>query len=272
MTPDTVIDGELSTQGWNRFAYVHNNPIRYKDPTGHNLKEQQNLMADAAKGREYLNANQAQQNMYQSGLTKNEPNSDAKTIKDLESKINKATGSKVNLNKGFHVVMMENSTGNYSFDKKGNDQFKGEYFIIEDGKILKNGVGTSKSSATPTSISGQTVRGNMNYDRDTAVNKGNDLLPGNYKLKGTLSSDGTFNRVNIYKNEERMKSGDTRVDSTLGKDKQSGLQLHGEATTWSGGIGCQVLQGFQKWTEGYAQSNKKEITGDYHLIDMSKIK
>jgi RHS repeat-associated protein len=34
-TPDTVIDGEYSTQGWNRYSYCHNNPIIYKDPTGH---------------------------------------------------------------------------------------------------------------------------------------------------------------------------------------------------------------------------------------------
>jgi RHS repeat-associated protein len=35
VTPDSVIDGENSTQGWNRYSYVKNNPIIYKDPTGH---------------------------------------------------------------------------------------------------------------------------------------------------------------------------------------------------------------------------------------------
>lgn len=36
MTPDTIIPRELDTQSWNRFAYCSNNPLIYKDPSGHN--------------------------------------------------------------------------------------------------------------------------------------------------------------------------------------------------------------------------------------------
>jgi RHS repeat-associated protein len=36
-TADNVIDGEYDTQGWNRYSYCKNNPVRYKDPSGHNV-------------------------------------------------------------------------------------------------------------------------------------------------------------------------------------------------------------------------------------------
>jgi LysM repeat protein len=50
VTADTVIDGEGDTQGWNRFSYVHNNPIRYKDPTGHFKDESTHKITTDSKG------------------------------------------------------------------------------------------------------------------------------------------------------------------------------------------------------------------------------
>jgi hypothetical protein len=38
VTPDTVVPREDDSQSWNRFSYVNNNPIAYKDPTGHILE------------------------------------------------------------------------------------------------------------------------------------------------------------------------------------------------------------------------------------------
>ena len=44
VTADNVIDGLYDTQGWNRYAYVKNNPVLYKDPSG-NASWEANLPA-----------------------------------------------------------------------------------------------------------------------------------------------------------------------------------------------------------------------------------
>jgi RHS repeat-associated protein len=35
ISPDSIVPDPLRSMGWNRYAYVENNPIRYTDPSGH---------------------------------------------------------------------------------------------------------------------------------------------------------------------------------------------------------------------------------------------
>ena len=38
ISPDTIVPtGTQGTQAWDRYAYVNNNPVRYNDPTGHDI-------------------------------------------------------------------------------------------------------------------------------------------------------------------------------------------------------------------------------------------
>jgi hypothetical protein len=39
-SPDTIVPtGTQGTQAWDRYAFVNNNPVRYNDPTGHQIEE-----------------------------------------------------------------------------------------------------------------------------------------------------------------------------------------------------------------------------------------
>ena len=46
VTADTVVPNENDIQSWNRYSYVRNNPIIYKDPTGHQEDNIFDLISD----------------------------------------------------------------------------------------------------------------------------------------------------------------------------------------------------------------------------------
>ncbi len=40
-SPDTTIPLQQGSQAWDRYAYVNNNPVRYKDPSGHDVCDEE---------------------------------------------------------------------------------------------------------------------------------------------------------------------------------------------------------------------------------------
>ncbi|MFH0975078.1 MAG: RHS repeat-associated core domain-containing protein [Spirochaetota bacterium] len=258
VTPDTMIPNPLDTQSWNRYSYCSNNPIIYKDPTGHAPLSDfsSEALTDAWANSGFDTPREKAKEPSKPTMSKEE--NDA-TIAKLENKIvnAKASGSdRIDLNKGLHIVMLENNNEGF---KRGKDEIKGDYYIIKDGNILKTNPGTSKSSITPMKDSKE--------DFDTAVNADNNLKPGNYKFKGDLKEG----QMELYENDTKMKAKDRTMPSTGGKyNTQDKLLIHdiAKSQTWSGSIGCQALAGFKGWAQEYSKKNESKVTGDYHLIDM----
>ena len=58
VSPDPFVDGELDTQGWNRYAYVQNNPLSRTDPSGFvgltMMRANVSLMTDDRASRHWL--------------------------------------------------------------------------------------------------------------------------------------------------------------------------------------------------------------------------
>ncbi|NMB64113.1 MAG: hypothetical protein GYA16_04500, partial [Spirochaetes bacterium] len=194
----------------------------------------------------------------------------------------------VDLSTGFNIVMLDNyyeddksleeselKEGNYG--ERGNDIIKGKYFIIVDGEIVQQGIGSPHASVT-------------------SRNAYRDIVPGEYVIAGEdpyqhyVKEEGAkreqqFGRyMRLFKDEQQMKayysrqSWDTTISAeyTGGPQKgqsttQSSILLHwmtGERSCWNGSLGCQVMQGFNKWSNmNYTLQQWNIIRGKYYLVD-----
>ena len=86
VTADNLIPDELDTQGWNNFSYVRNNPVVFKDPTGHEWYD--TISNDEASSRKYIKVMMKSENMKEviSKYTDN-PEKDLLNTKKPQAKI-----------------------------------------------------------------------------------------------------------------------------------------------------------------------------------------
>jgi RHS repeat-associated protein len=186
ITPDTVIDGELSTQGWNRFAYVHNNPIRYKDPTGHDsvLVVSNDKVSNNGKsyytyrGYVYQDTKVAGKTIF-SADTKNKIDEFLGTRLfnkgELEITRNTAGGDHYDTN-GSMPPIGKNGTANKYEVRKGTPASGIEKYRIGESDKFPSDRSSLAANATNTLIKNPTRPGNRGYFNFDPYNKPSELL------------------------------------------------------------------------------------------------
>ncbi|MCX8009339.1 MAG: L,D-transpeptidase family protein [Patescibacteria group bacterium] len=188
---------------------------------------------------------------------------------------------------GLNMIMLQNyididplasedqkKQGAYSI--RGDDNLKSQMVIIENGVVIGTLFGTPEPSVTL----------GVGWDEQVEKNKYNSIAPGEYVIKG-VERNGTW-QMRIYEDSEHMMRddrggitsemlGDNVIDGkklkTGDKYKQSGLLIHDTSTKWSGSLGCSVLDGFDNWAKGYADSLKKwkNTFGHYYVVDYNRL-
>jgi hypothetical protein len=210
-------------------------------------------------------------------------------------------GKKINLHdkNGLNIIMLENyyyddlglsdinkEKGNYS--SRGVDEFKAQYYIIDNGKIVDTGYGSSHASIAK-------VKGYKD-------NSYRDIIPGEYvfscenpytNTRFTKSQADEINNTTkgryfrIFQTENQMNNYNTRLsDNTVLPAEYTGGPNRGQRVTqdyilghwatrpgsnWNGSLGCQTFQNLDSWSRNnYTLQGWQTLKGKYYLIDRNR--
>jgi RHS repeat-associated protein len=205
VTADTVVDGEYSVAGWNRYMYCAGNPVLYKDPTGHSWQTmQQEFRKGILDSQDIDSRLQTEQKAFDLERT------GADCVDSLESKLHDnrvENGWKTEMQSGDKTALANYIDNVYSdsvpvwaYDGKEYNKVKLEYDENADQSVMNNNYRNTlkealfcsgNMSATITS----TYRNSYNQARVMYDNVRNRGLQSQYKLYGK-SGDSVLDQYN----------------------------------------------------------------------------